>query len=352
MGALIDSIREGQHKLPMPGNRNAYVLPRDKTLVFACVDARAPLNELYKVIGNYPDIIRNIAAQINGKAADYNGEEAAMLQRAISHDGINRIIVMGHTSCGGIAYCMHRPDDEKTALSQYVGQLDEARDEIIKRGGTDAEQRRLLEIASVMNTVRKLASHDVVNDALRRDAPLRIQGLLLHTASHELIDLTAGEQGFSNEPEPPKHEPKMLIICSKNGAIVPQNELRLANGQPMGNGPALIYRNEYGTINPFDADTNNCEAAIAEFACNHMHVEDIVILAHEEHTTEALRKQKETMLKSIKNMQAYPAVQEAMKRGLQVHGWLIDIATHRLYEMDGQGRFVAMVGSKTPEMGR
>lgn len=180
---------------------------------------------------------------------------------------------------------------------------------------------------------------------------------------------------------PPKHQPQMLLIGCIDARVDPNADLGMRRGD------ALIYRNPAALVRPYEdkgeEGGNRTMAGTLEFAVDTMGVKHIVVMGHThcgainacqcgvDHSThpnlykylkplldlvgldkfkyatdeEHLRVlEQQGVRESVKNLMSYPPVAKAVQAGkLKIHGWVIDIATHRIAELDhGNGQFVPM----------
>ena len=145
-------------------------------------------------------------------------------------------------------------------------------------------------------------------------------------------------------------------------------------------GKALIYRNIAALVAGMQAGVRLGEAAALEFAVNVLHVHDIVVMGHTEcggiracldgaegkphirnylsplqsvrerviadggdFDAQARAMEKAAVRQSVENLRSYEAVSSAEAAGrLALHGWVIDIATRVIIEMDPEGDFRPM----------
>jgi len=66
--------------------------------IISCSDSRVPVESIFNVEPNKLFVLRNIANQ----AFTENESNKAFLEYALNHLNIKKIIVLGHTNCGGI----------------------------------------------------------------------------------------------------------------------------------------------------------------------------------------------------------------------------------------------------------
>lgn len=331
MSKLVDRIRQSQRAL----SAEAPVAPLvpehtgdSKALVWGCVDARVKPDTWTKQDGSklfpthYGEIVRNIAARAVGPDKPDGKEEAELLETAIKKEGIKRIILVGHTHCGGVAACMH--GGVGPHLTKHLATLGHVREEAINAGGSDLEKLRRLEMESVRDSARNLMAHKVVRDAVAA-GELTIEPYLLHTATKELIDLREANPQFHVEKEPPEHQPRMVIFCGPDADLLPQDALHLDDGE------ALIFRSLDGDIKGVSPDRAK-EAAMVEFAILRG-VDDIVVLEKTDNkdTPEMLAAKTDKIRRSLDTLKkSYSEIPAGMAR----HGWIVNTDTQVIQEMD------------------
>ncbi len=179
---------------------------------------------------------------------------------------------------------------------------------------------------------------------------------------------------------PPPHNPEMLYIGCIDARLDPIDDIGIPEGG------ALIHR----TIGALVAGVGNkgelrhlSEAASIEFAVKSRKVKHIVVsghtscggmdaclrgskMAHVQEYLEPLAQLRKEVLaghkdheervqameegavrKSIANLMTYPFVARAVKRGeLMLHGWMMDTASKRIYEMDPKTLAFTPMGTK------
>jgi carbonic anhydrase len=170
----------------------------------------------------------------------------------------------------------------------------------------------------------------------------------------------------------PDHNPEILLI----GCIDARLDVFTDIGLPRGK--ALIMRNIAALIAGIKEDgrSRSTEAAALQFAITAKQVKHIVVMGHThcggieacvhgldlpevqrylaplEPARDKVRAsggslddqartmEEEAVRQSVKNLMTFPCVEKAVSEGLiQVHGWVIDIATKRLKVMNENGEF-------------
>jgi carbonic anhydrase len=179
----------------------------------------------------------------------------------------------------------------------------------------------------------------------------------------------------------PPHRPEMLMIGCIDARVDPIGDLGVPKGK------ALIYRNPASLVRPYsdkgEEGGNRTMAGTLEFAIDVMQVKHIVVMGHThcgaihacycgvDHSTHPnlykylkplldmvetsarshddeeshLRELEQAGVReSIKNLMSYDLVRQAVDQGkLELHGWMIDIVSLQIAELDPlTGSFVPM----------
>ena len=178
--------------------RLAVESQKPRVMVIACCDSRAAPETIFDSGPGELFVVRNVANLVPPYAPD--GERhstSAALEFAVHGIGVEHIVVMGHGRCGGIAALVQ--DAVPLSKSDFIGKwMSDVRDVAEKvhrhEGCTDLEHHRLVERASVVNSLANLHSFPWVS-ALESKGELTIHGVWFDIALGELhvYDEDAGE---------------------------------------------------------------------------------------------------------------------------------------------------------------
>ena len=171
--SLYSSLREGQNP---------------KALVVACSDSRA---DPALVLGCKPGdifVVRNVANLVPHRedAAEADAVTAA-LAYGVMHLGIEHVIVLGHSGCGGIAALLaHEKDETRDLISPWISLAGRALGRIrpLLEAGPESSARRACEQVSLLVSLRNLLSYPWIAQKVGR------QELALHAW---YFDLEQGE---------------------------------------------------------------------------------------------------------------------------------------------------------------
>ena len=157
-----------------------------RAMVIACCDSRVPVTSIFGADEGEFFIHRNIAGLVPPYTPD--GERhgtSAAVEYAVTSLKVAHIIVMGHSSCGGVKGCHdmcsgHAPELEER--SSFVGRwMDILRPGYQRVTGLPAgEQLGALEHQAVVVSLENLMTFPFVHDAVMDDR-LTLHGLWNHT---------------------------------------------------------------------------------------------------------------------------------------------------------------------------
>jgi carbonic anhydrase len=164
---------------------------RPATLLIACCDSRV---DPALMLGCEPGelfVVRNVANLVPpyGRGDSHQGVLAA-IQFAVEQLAVERIIVLGHSQCGGIRALMEQSlttQDEAGVVGRWVSVAETARREVMDRmPGAAFEMRcRACEKAAIRVSLRNLESFSCVRERRERGA-LSLHGWHFDMARGEL----------------------------------------------------------------------------------------------------------------------------------------------------------------------
>jgi carbonic anhydrase len=170
-------------------------------MVISCCDSRVHVTAIFGAEQGEFFIHRNIANLIppfspNG---DYHGTSAA-IEYAVTSLQISKIIVLGHSNCGGVNGCHDMcagkaPELEKE--SSFIGRwMDILRPgyEKVKHILDEDERKEALGKEAVLISLKNLQTFPFIKDAIRKDE-LNLYGLWTHIGQGNLEHYIEGD-GF------------------------------------------------------------------------------------------------------------------------------------------------------------
>ncbi len=126
-----------------------------RVMVIACSDSRVDPSILFDATAGEMFVVRNVANLVPPYQTDdggYHGTSAA-LEFAVRHLGVEHVVVLGHSACGGIRRLMDKAYDEKndefSFIDPWVKIADNARPrlpkgaEVTKESCTDCERNAI-----------------------------------------------------------------------------------------------------------------------------------------------------------------------------------------------------------------
>lgn len=157
---LFDELRHGQ---------------RPSTLVIGCCDSRVHPATL---TGSEPGelfIVRNVANLVPPCDETLtHASVAAALEFAVLSLKVERIIVFGHASCGGIRALMQRSADEASALKRWLDIAEPARRFVESSYDDVSEEERLrqCEKAAILVSINNLLSYPWLRECVEQGSLL------------------------------------------------------------------------------------------------------------------------------------------------------------------------------------
>lgn len=171
-------------------------------MVISCCDSRVHSTELFGAESGEFFIHRNIANLIPpfSPDGDHSGTSAA-IEYAVMALKVAHIVVIGHSSCGGIMHgyhaCNHSDGHDLSGtvyIKHWLKLLQPAFD-ALDEGGSDVEKIAALEKRSVVVSLNNLMGFPFVREAIDADR-LSLHGLWHDIGSGTLMAYHADRDGF------------------------------------------------------------------------------------------------------------------------------------------------------------
>lgn len=200
----------GYHRFRQHGwtpNRERWQALREsqqpEIMVIACSDSRVDPAQIFDVDPGEIFVVRNVAAMVPPfeTAPGHHGVSAA-LEFAVQFLRVKEIVVMGHGMCGGCKAAltkeMHGTEPgEGGFIADWIGLLDEARDPIVERLGTEGrEAERAMEQAGVRVSLKNLRTFPCIRRK-ERDGELRLRGAFFAISDGLLHVLDEASDSFA-----------------------------------------------------------------------------------------------------------------------------------------------------------
>lgn len=182
-GGLFDELRHGQK----PG-----------TLVIGCCDSRV---HPATITGSEPGeifIVRNVANLVPPNTPSMpHASVAAALEFAVLNLEVSRIVVMGHSGCGGIRALLARSTAPDSALTRWLSIAEPARRFVEQHHAHDAEpdQQRIAEKAGILVSLDNLLSYPWLAERVET-GQLALDGWYFDMNEGALWGYDAGSRAF------------------------------------------------------------------------------------------------------------------------------------------------------------
>jgi carbonic anhydrase len=185
----FDHLVEGYHRFRRGGwmaNHERWDAAREgqqpQVMVIACGDSRVDPAQIFDTVPGEIFVVRNIAALVPPfeTSPGLHGVSAA-LEFAVQVLEVKEIVVMGHGMCGGckaaLTQSLHgAPKGEGGFIADWIGLLDEVRDPIAARLGTEGRTaERAMEEAGVKVSLANLRTFPCIRRK-EREQTLTLRG--------------------------------------------------------------------------------------------------------------------------------------------------------------------------------
>jgi len=171
-----------------------------QTMIVSCCDSRVDPETIFSAMPGELFVVRNVANLVPPYETDgkYHGVSAA-LEFAALNLHVERVIVMGHSNCGGIRAAVEHTaakQSEAEFISNWMSMLDETRDKVVSENteSTPAELAQKLEKRGIENSIKNLRTFPCVR-ALEEKGKLTLHGAHFDIGAGDLtlLDETTGE---------------------------------------------------------------------------------------------------------------------------------------------------------------
>ena len=170
-------------------------------MVVSCCDSRVEPEAVFSAMPGELFAVRNVANLVPPYETDgkYHGVSAA-LEFAVLNIRVKHIVVMGHSSCGGVKACIEHEATRQTAaefIANWMSMLDVARDRIIgeKPGQSPTDLRATLEREGIKVSLANLRTFPCVQ-ILEGKGRLALHGAYFDISSGQLSVLNEATGDF------------------------------------------------------------------------------------------------------------------------------------------------------------
>ena len=171
-----------------------------KTMIIGCCDSRVDPAILTNCAPGEIFTVRNVANLVP-PFQDDGGQHgvSAALEFAVCHLGVEHIVVLGHSQCGGIKALMagNCGCNGNVFISNWMSIAASARDKVLAElPEKDAQlQQRAAEQAGILLSLENLHSFPFIEQRIRTGA-LSLHGWYFDLAAGELLEYLPGDSGF------------------------------------------------------------------------------------------------------------------------------------------------------------
>jgi carbonic anhydrase len=163
-----------------------------RAMVIACADSRVDPQIIFQAEPGETFVVRNVAALIPPYApdAEYHGTSAG-LEFAVRGLKVEHVVVLGHSSCGGIGALLRGADNGNDFVVPWMQIAATARERAMVEAG-DAPERaqRLCELESIQLSLRNLMTFPWVRDGVG-EGRLELHGCYFDIEHGDLLRLGA-----------------------------------------------------------------------------------------------------------------------------------------------------------------
>lgn len=171
------------------------------TIAIGCCDSRVAPEMIFDCSPGEIFTVRNIANLVPPYAPDLaNHGTSAALEFAVRVLKVQRIAVIGHSSCGGIQALMHNPPPEAgDFVANWVRIAEPARQRAALYADDPVESQRRAEIESVRVSLENLMTFPWIADACNA-GQLAVLGFYFDVANGTLRQVTPNGERMIAEP--------------------------------------------------------------------------------------------------------------------------------------------------------
>ncbi|KAJ8331274.1 hypothetical protein QVD99_005693 [Batrachochytrium dendrobatidis] len=234
--ALFDSLKKAQ---------------KPKTVLLGCCDSRVDPAILTDCDPGDLFVIRNVANLVApyGPDSGYHGVASA-LEFAVLVLGVENIIVLGHSKCGGISALLRGVSPDFEFIAPWVSIAQQAKEKTLKYFGdrSEEEQQRACEHASILQTIENLVTYPWIKDRLQA-GQLNLTGWYFDFESGDLLGYNPESLNFEPlvQDEHPERATSARSTRASAASTSPINRTTLTADE---HARSPILRRPYENIRP------------------------------------------------------------------------------------------------------
>ena len=173
---------------------------KPKAMIVSCCDSRVDANQIFAANPGDFFIHRNVANLIPDlNTKNENHEITSSIDFAILTLKISRIIILGHSSCGGIDYAFNKFSDENnnegdSSLNKWIQSVKSSYNKVDK-SQSKVDVIKSLEKESIINSIKNLKNYKKI-DKLILENKLQIYGLYFEISTGKITQYDESSKKF------------------------------------------------------------------------------------------------------------------------------------------------------------
>ena len=171
-----------------------------KAMIVSCCDSRVDANQIFAANPGDFFINRNVANLIPDlNVNNENHEITSSIDFAILTLKISRIIILGHSSCGGIDYAFNKFSDEiknegDSSINKWIQSVKSSYDKVDK-SQSKVDAIKSLEKESIVNSIKNLKKYKKINKLIVENK-LHIHGLFFEISTGKITQYNESSKKF------------------------------------------------------------------------------------------------------------------------------------------------------------
>jgi len=173
---------------------------RPKAMIVSCCDSRVDANQIFATNPGDFFIHRNIANLIPDlNINNTNHEITSSIDYAILTLKISKIIILGHSSCGGIDYAFNKfldknNNEDDSSLNNWIQSIKLSYDKIDK-SQSKIDAIKALEKESIINSIKNLKNYKKIEKLVLEDK-IQIHGLFFEISTGKITQYDESSKKF------------------------------------------------------------------------------------------------------------------------------------------------------------
>ena len=172
-----------------------------KAMIISCCDSRIDPNKIFNAEEGEFFIHRNIANLVPSfESRNISYETLAAIKYAVKELNINDLIILGHSSCGGIKHAYQlfskEIDETESVLDKWINNIKPAY-KILDNNLNKKDCINSLEKLSIVNSISNIISFPEINDMILKNK-LNIHGLWFEISSGNMMYYNQESKKFEN----------------------------------------------------------------------------------------------------------------------------------------------------------